>query len=91
MAINYNIRNSFGVFVTPEGSLQIRKAIIDAKKNESDFDLSSPNQTTTFEWLADNVKEYKREEIVAALADMDGIEVLDSPTGSISIPKSFFD
>jgi hypothetical protein len=91
MAINYNFRSSFEVFATPEESLQIRKAIIDSIKKELDFDSSSPDQKTTFEWLADNIKEYKREKIVYALAEMEGIEVLESSTGSISIPKSYFD
>lgn len=78
------------VSVTPEKSIEIRKAIIEAKKNDFGFDPSSHMQHTSFEWLQTNIREYKREEIVSALIDMDGVEIIDSSQGTIEIPAKYF-
>jgi hypothetical protein len=77
--------------VTPDKSLQIRKAIIEAKKKDSSFDQAAPSYNTSFIWLEQNVPGYSRSEIVSTLVDMKGVDVTNSDEGVIEIPKMYFE
>ena len=60
--------------VTPEKSIEIRKALIFAIKKVIGFDPSAPFQHTSFEWLEQNIPGYSRSEIVSELVDMKGVD-----------------
>jgi CO dehydrogenase/acetyl-CoA synthase gamma subunit (corrinoid Fe-S protein) len=90
LSINGSFEDVIRLSVTSDKSIEIRKAIIEAKKKDFGFDPSLPMQHTTFIWLEQNVSKYKREEVIAALTDMRDVEIIDSSTGAIEIPGKYF-
>lgn len=90
LSINGSFEDVIRLSVTSDKSIEIRKAIIEAKKNDFGFDPSLPMQHTTLIWLEQNVGKYKREEIIAALTDIKEVEIIDSSTGAIEIPAKYF-
>jgi hypothetical protein len=90
LSVHGSFEDVIRITVTPDKSSEIRKAIIECLKKDVGFDPASPFLRTSFIWLEKNVAGFKREEIVAALIDMKGVEVVDSMAGTINIPNSYF-
>jgi hypothetical protein len=68
----------------------IKNQIIGAIKNMPDFKSSSDSQTTTIEPLCKALPKYKRDDIIRAIVDMEGVKLIDSPNGALRFPSKNF-
>ena len=63
---------------------QIKESI----RSSSNYDPTSVGQVISIERLCNLNMHIPRQEILSALIDMEGVEVLDSETGTLQIPMS---
>jgi hypothetical protein len=68
----------------------IQHRIIDAIKDMPDYLYSDEGQLTSIDAICKILQGYKREYIVEGIAEMDGVQLMDSCEGAIRIPSSYF-
>jgi hypothetical protein len=70
--------------------VEIAEQIILAIKNSAGYEYSEEGHTITIEGLDELLPNVSRHLIVGAIVDMDGVEVVDSYTGTVKFPVSYF-
>jgi hypothetical protein len=70
--------------------VEIAEQIIQAIKNSVGYEYSEEGHTITIEGLDELLPDVSRHLIVRAIVDMDGVEVIDSHTGTVKFPVSYF-
>ena len=70
--------------------MQVSEQIILAIKNSSGYEYSEEGLTITIEGLDELLPDISRHQIVGAIVDMDGVVVIDSHTGTVKFPASYF-
>ncbi len=67
-----------------------QEKIIHAIKSGFGYEHSNQGQVTSFEGLQKMIPNLTRSEIILAIQEMDGVEVIDSGNGAIHLPASYF-
>jgi hypothetical protein len=70
--------------------VELSELIIQAIKNSAGYEYSEEGHTITIEGLDELLPDISRHLIVGAIVDMDGVEVIDSSTGAVKFPASYF-
>ncbi|HTB26465.1 MAG TPA: hypothetical protein VK711_13920 [Puia sp.] len=70
--------------------MELSEQIIQAIKNSTEFEYSEEGHTITIEGLDELLPNVSRHLIVGAIVDMDGVVVIDSHTGTVKFPASYF-
>ena len=70
--------------------MQVSELIIQAIKNSTWYEYSEEGLTITIEGLDELLPDISRHQIVGAIVDMDGVVVIDSHTGVVKFPASYF-
>lgn len=70
--------------------MEVAELIIQAIKNSAGYEYSEEGHTITIEGLDELLPDVSRHLIVRAIVDMDGVEVIDSHTGTVKFPVSYF-
>ena len=70
--------------------MEVSEQIIQAIKNAAGYEYSEEGHSITIEGLDELLPNISRHLIVGAIVDMDGVEVIDSHTGTVNFPSSYF-
>jgi hypothetical protein len=70
--------------------VQVSELIIQAIKSSTGYEYSEEGLTITIEGLDELLPDISRHQIVGAIVDMDGVVVIDSHTGAVKFPASYF-
>ncbi len=70
--------------------MELAEQIIQAIKNSTVYEYSEEGHTITIEGLDELLPNVSRHQIVGAIVDMDGVEVIDSHTGTVRFPAHYF-
>ena len=70
--------------------MEIAEQIILAIKSSVGYEYSEEGHTITIEGLDELLPDISRHLIVGAIVDMDGVEVIDSHSGAVKFPSSYF-
>ena len=70
--------------------MEVAELIIQAIKNSAGYEYSEEGHFITIEGLDELLPDISRHLIVGAIVDMNGVEVIDSHTGTVKFPASFF-
>jgi len=70
--------------------VEVAEQIIEAIKNSAGYEYSEEGHTITIESLDELLPNISRHLIVGAIVDMEGVEVIDSHTGTVRFPVSYF-
>jgi hypothetical protein len=70
--------------------VEVAELIIQAIKNSAGYEYSEEGHTITIEGLDELLPDVSRHLIVRAIVDMDGVEVIDSHTGTVKFPVTYF-
>lgn len=70
--------------------MEVTEQIIEAIKNSLGYEYSDKGFTITIENLDELLPDVSRHLIVRAIVDMDGVEVIDSMTGTVNFPEIYF-
>jgi formylmethanofuran dehydrogenase subunit A len=70
--------------------VEVTEQIIIAIKSSDGYEYSELGYTITIENLDELLPEVSRHLIVAAIVEMEGVEVIDSSTGAVFFPSGYF-
>ncbi len=70
--------------------MEVSEQIIQAIKSSVGYEYSEEGHTITIEGLDELLPNVSRHLIVGAIVDMDGVEVIDSHTGTVKFPPGYF-
>jgi hypothetical protein len=73
-----------------EGKVEVTEKIIIAIKSLDGYEYSDQGYTITIEKLDELLPDVSRHLIVAAIVEMEGVEVVDSSTGAVFFPTGYF-
>ena len=70
--------------------MEVSEQIIVAIKTSIGYEYSDEGHTITFENLDELLPDISRHLIVGAIVEMEGVEVINSSTGTVHFPSEYF-